>query len=252
MKRKLKQFLYGGIYLAVFGLIVWGLFNVFIVKESTCFDLKQNQGETGVDCGGLCESCELKNIIPLSIKGRVQIFELENGVISLLGRVFNSNKNHDSEFSYRFVLYGRSDRKLDTFSEEGFVYADGETLLNSARTLTPNTVQRVELEIFDVEWFRTEKSLRPDILVKNTSTTIVGDELIFGGMAVSNNLISGFDVEIIAVFLDQFGFGIFVSKTVLRNFQSFQERDFEISVPVDAYLMERVDRERTEVYINVQ
>ena len=116
MKRKLKQFLYGGIYLAVFGLIVWGLLSVFIVKEPTCFDLKQNQGETGVDCGGLCESCELKNIIPLSIKGRVQIFELENGVISLLGRVFNSNKNHDGEFSYRFILYDRSDKKLDTLS----------------------------------------------------------------------------------------------------------------------------------------
>jgi len=252
MKRELKQFIYGGIYLTVFGLIVWGFFNAFIVKEPTCFDLKQNQGEMGVDCGYPCESCELKNIISLSTKGRVQVFELQGGVISLLGRVFNSNKNHDGEFSYRFTLYDRSDKKLDTFSGEGLVYADGETLLNSAGTLKPDIVERAELDIFDVEWSRTEKFLRPNILVKNASTTIFEGELIFNGTAVSNDLVSGFDVEIIAIFLDKFGFDVFALKTVLRNFQSFQERDFEIAVPVDTYLMEKVDKGRTEVHVNVR
>ena len=36
-------------------------FGGIIILEKKCFDGVQNQGETGVDCGGLCEPCGKSN-----------------------------------------------------------------------------------------------------------------------------------------------------------------------------------------------
>src|SRR5579864_5721823 len=61
-----KQFLYAILFLAVFGLIVWGVYSITLKPAPSCFDNIQNQDETGVDCGGShCVPCDIKNLKPL-------------------------------------------------------------------------------------------------------------------------------------------------------------------------------------------
>ncbi len=53
MGRFVKQFIYGGAFLLIIGLVVWGMYRAF-VPAPTCFDGIQNQGEEGIDCGAVC------------------------------------------------------------------------------------------------------------------------------------------------------------------------------------------------------
>jgi len=59
--RILKQLGYGSLYLAIIMVFVVGIYSVTVREDPTCFDNIQNQSEEGVDCGGDCVSCVLKN-----------------------------------------------------------------------------------------------------------------------------------------------------------------------------------------------
>jgi len=52
MSRGWKKFIYGVFFLAVFGLIVWGFYEIVLKPTPTCFEQIKNQGEEDVDCGG--------------------------------------------------------------------------------------------------------------------------------------------------------------------------------------------------------
>ena len=61
-KRFGKQILYLISYLTVIFLIFLSIYLIWFKPTPACNDNSQNQGETGVDCGGPCEPCEIKTL----------------------------------------------------------------------------------------------------------------------------------------------------------------------------------------------
>lgn len=59
--RFIKQITFIIIYCFIFFVFFWGVYKLFIYHPS-CFDGKQNQKETGIDCGGTCAPCEISGI----------------------------------------------------------------------------------------------------------------------------------------------------------------------------------------------
>ena len=105
-KRLQKQLIIGFIFLAIFTALASGIY-LAVRPEATCFDKKQNQKETGIDCGGPCISCELKNNPPISVKTAPVILSISNNKANIYFQLINSSNEWGAKsFSYHLILTG--------------------------------------------------------------------------------------------------------------------------------------------------
>jgi hypothetical protein len=115
-----RQFTYfSGFSLFVAIVLFFILYPIFH-KAPTCFDNKQNQNETGIDCGGVCDlMCKTDVSDPVVLWSRV--FPVSNGVYNLLAYVENQNKNSAiKKVSYEFRVYDTNNTLIGR--KEGATY----------------------------------------------------------------------------------------------------------------------------------
>src|SRR3989339_265818 len=100
-----RQFFYIFIlvlFFAVFGfLIAYSKLN----KAPTCFDNKQNDTETGVDCGGSCANACLAQVDPISVLW-ARAFRVVPGRYNAVAYLENHNKNiaiNKVNYKFRFA-----------------------------------------------------------------------------------------------------------------------------------------------------
>jgi len=100
-ERLVKQILYSLITIAV--IFVTGLVVFQIIKPNpSCFDHRKNNGEEGIDCGGLCQSCEIKDLLALEYEPKSAGF-LQNNNYFLYNQIVNRNDDWGlKEFTYSF------------------------------------------------------------------------------------------------------------------------------------------------------
>ncbi|MDD2730900.1 MAG: FxLYD domain-containing protein [Candidatus Portnoybacteria bacterium] len=106
--------------LAAFFLVVgaWVYFGYFY-QGASCFDGKQNQNETGIDCGGVCISCERLTAQDVKISW-VRFFSLENNRYDLAAEISNPNSNFGlGKLNYNFQLKGEDGQ---TISKSGSAF----------------------------------------------------------------------------------------------------------------------------------
>ncbi len=102
-KRQIYYFLGVIAFFAVIGLILF-----FIYKpKPTCFDGKQNQTETGIDCGGTCVLACAPDILPLKIYW-VRPLKVNDGWYDAVALVENENINYGVRRApYTLYLYDK-------------------------------------------------------------------------------------------------------------------------------------------------
>ncbi len=121
-----KQLIFFFVFLLIIIIVlilIWVSFN-----SATCSDNKQNQKETGVDCGGPCNVClgEIKNIIVLWSK----VFELKNGVYEAAALVDNPNLFLGSRLlRYKFKLYDSNNILITIKEGTTFINPDERFLI---------------------------------------------------------------------------------------------------------------------------
>jgi len=107
-KRLRKQILIGAIFLAIFLSVGAGIY-LAIRPEATCFDNKRNQRETGIDCGGPCISCDLKNNPPINVQKQPAFFVTQDKKINIFFQLIDSNPEWGAKnFSYQLTLNGQN------------------------------------------------------------------------------------------------------------------------------------------------
>jgi len=107
-KRLRKQIIIGAIFLAIFLSIGGGIY-LAVRSEATCFDNKKNQKETGVDCGGPCIPCDLKNNPPITVQKQPTFFVAQDNKINIFFQLMNSNTEWGAKnFSYQLTLNGQN------------------------------------------------------------------------------------------------------------------------------------------------
>lgn len=95
--------------IATFSLLVVAVLGTYVFnvlyEPANCFDGKQNGGEAGVDCGGVCElMCPHQIIEPIVHWQR--LFEVAPGVYNVVAYVENQNPEAGvDEVGYRFSIY---------------------------------------------------------------------------------------------------------------------------------------------------
>ena len=107
-----RQFKYFSGFVLVLLLIIFIIIYPLIFKKATCFDNKQNNDETGVDCGGSCSlMCKSDISDPVVLWSRA--FPVTGTNYNLLAFVENRNKNAGVvSASYEFRIYDTNNNLL--------------------------------------------------------------------------------------------------------------------------------------------
>jgi len=102
-----KQLSYGLVFVIILVLLIGTpTYFYFFNKTPTCSDGKQNQTETGIDCGGVCTRACSTDVIqdPIILWNRA--FPISNGKYNLVAYLQNPNINYISEpFTYTFNVF---------------------------------------------------------------------------------------------------------------------------------------------------
>jgi len=116
-----KQFKYISFVVIIIVFIIFMFIRSLIIKEPTCFDLKQNGNERGVDCGGSCSlMCKMDVSDPNILWSRA--FPVTGNTYNLLAYVENRNKDAGViSTSYEFRVYDTNNKLLGRREGKTFI-----------------------------------------------------------------------------------------------------------------------------------
>lgn len=247
MSRTVKQFIYGTFYLLIFSSLAWGLYSITLKPAPSCFDDRQNGDEEGVDCGGSCVSCDVKNLKPLFV-GEANLYGVDR-IYSASARIQNSSPAFGARtFSYSVNFYDAGNVLLKSISNKSFIYAnESKNIVEAGARITNGVPNRVELVIDNasVEWAKPVEFSEPKYELKDINAVLDGEQVVVSGAIVNPNNFS-FTKAVITAFLgDEFGTKSGASRTELDNIGQFREESFKIFIPVSKSMIANIDLSAT-------
>lgn len=251
MSRTGKKIVYGVFYLGVLFLILFGVYKAIFKVAPTCFDTIQNQNETGVDCGGICGSCEILNLAPIRTVGEVKIFGLSSGKAVLVAEIENSNLGYDASFSYALKIYDHNKNLIETRrGRETIFQSERKIIYDSEITSAFPKIFRTQAEISDIEWLPVESGTKPDLSVTGISTVVEDEAVKINGGVKNKSAFAAHGIAVTAFIADEFGFELFASKTFLEDLQGFSEKSFLISFPAEQSWLGQIQPRATRVFVS--
>jgi hypothetical protein len=239
--KRTKQLIYGTLYLVIWILIFFAVYRSFFYTAPSCFDGKQDQNETGVDCGGVCaKACIPTNLNTISAITNPSVFASSPGHYTLLGQVANANPGYAAQtFTYEFDLYDAEGTLIGIVPGESFMYsAETKYLIAPNIAVATDTVDHATLNVVDIAWTPGETmghvpnwgpQGEPQVIGSNfaSSTITVDGALTDDDLAAFNNIL------IVAIFKDANGNPIGASQTEVDSIQPNQTVDFSVSYPTN-------------------
>lgn len=234
MRRLLKQLLYGSFYLLFF-IFIFGGFYIGSKAAPSCFDGTQNQGEEGIDCGGICGGfCLPADMRPIEVVGNVRLLFPDRTHVSLLAELRNPNIEFAAKvFNYTVTVYGESGEIAMTIPRTSFIYG-GETgryILIPNIQLPVGGAARATLTVANPSWVPAVAYKRPEFSVKQTETSEDESGVIVRGEVVNRGALGAPRVTVLALFYGEFRQLIGASQTELNNIRRNETRTFEVYHP---------------------
>jgi len=161
MQRQLAAF---AVIAAVFGAAAFFFASRFL-PSPTCFDNRKNQGELGIDCGGPCGPCELKNPKPLTVFW-TRLARADTGVYDAVALVENPNEVLSSaNLQYEFAFFDATGQ-IGRRSGSTFIFPQERiTIVEPDVTLSREPV-RVEFKVLSADW-QVSHVVLPTLVVEN-------------------------------------------------------------------------------------
>jgi len=206
-------------------------------QAASCFDGKQNQNETGVDCGGVCISCERLTTQNLKIDW-VRIIPLRNNHYDLVAEISNPNPNFGLEsFDYTFKLKDSSGTVVATKSDNSFILPGQKKYLIEANYVAEKEITEAELFLPDIDknsWQELSPDFDPrvaNLFVKDRQFQYLENGTAFAQASGVIKNSSNFDFErviVSVVLFDGKRDVIGVNKTEARTIPAGSERYFSV------------------------
>lgn len=250
--RSIKQIIFGIFYLLILAALGGAVYFIFFHQSPTCFDNKKNQGETEIDCGGPCVSCEIKNAKPLEVVW-AKVFKITGKQASVVAEIRNPNLAIGaSNFDYQFDIYGPFGVKLRTLAGNSFIYP-GETkyIIEAGVALLPiDEVSSVDFKDFNWQWINKDQFIKPNIAVRDLKPTLSNNKenfLEIEGIArnISSYNLGKVITEVIIYKKD--GTPAAASKTEIKNLISLRELPFKFIFPENFAESSTLDLEKIEI-----
>jgi len=248
--RFLKQFIYGVLYLGILSGLSYGVY-AFVVRQPNCTDGRQNQGESGIDCGGPCTSCELRQLKPIEIRS-ARVFTAGEGRGIVLLEFRNENVRYGADrFSYHATLYSDENEAVGTVTKNSFIYP-GEIKFIVEPATVAGKPARVAVELGDVVWRSIEEFSRPDVTTRDLNVELreETEDVMVSGIVSNKDVVFLSRVVVNAIILSTDGKKIAASKTLLEAVEPHEERSFKIVVP--RVMLTSVSRESALVSVEAE
>lgn len=235
--RSIKKFFYGILFLIIIALILFGVYKIFFNIPPTCFDGWRNQGESDVDCGGPCVSCDIKSLKELVISQK-RIFKSADGIGAMI-EIFNPNPTFSaSKFSYNLFLKDQFGQVVKEFSGDSFIYA-GELKYIVEPYIKENQDKIINagISIKNISWVPLAQFQRPTIETREVKTS--KDTNLFVSGKVSNKTEFDFSVvNVVSILYNKNGDFLSASKTNIENLAKFSSKDFKTPFPKNIEIYE--------------
>jgi len=220
-----RQFVVVLVVLTPFVLI--GYFLVLkLLPTPTCFDNRKNQEERGIDCGGPCIPCELRNPEQLEIFW-VHLVPVRKNIYDVA--VFLRNPNEvlsSSDLEYEFSLF--DEVGLVTIKTgHTFILPQEQVHIIEANIKTNRPVNKVEFRVLKMGWQLRSKE-RFNLVTERLDYKVVEEKNRKQGLVEANIFnqtpFSFREVEINFVVLDKDSNLLGVNRIVVENFLSGSKR----------------------------
>jgi hypothetical protein len=259
MFRIAKQFLYGTFYLLILGGLAWGIYSITLKSAPSCFDGRQNGDETGIDCGGPCISCDIKNLKPLIVSPVIQFSS--DRLYSVSAEIQNLNtKFAVQSFDYEINFYDKpldvaGKKLLQSIKRKSFIYAgEIKNIIEAGVKITTGIPASAEIKIDanNIVW-KDKKDFFPplNVEIKDISAALEDNQVKVSGYVANENNFSISRVVINAFLIDKMGVKIGVSKTELQNIGPFMRENFEIPILITKTLQEQIDIKATQIFSEI-
>lgn len=248
MQRTSKQIIYSLLYIALLFLIGSVLWGIVTKQVPTCEDGIQNQTETGIDCGGSCISCELKNIEPIEFLG-YSAMPLKSGKVSFVFHIKNPNETHHAfPFSYVVRLFDENGIERDVLRGSSSLRAGSEGYIYEGNSIYRNP-QHVTMEVTDVAWKSKDAFSSPNLFVRNSTTTIENGSVRVKGQIENMSSFEAHQVRIIATLTGSYNEDIYASQMILTRVPALSKEQFSVVFPNDEEIIKRLKTNQTRVIV---
>ncbi len=225
----------------------------FLFPSATCFDRRMNGREEGIDCGGPCEPCDIKyaedieilsyNVLPSGKNFSQGVFEIRN-----------SNQNLGGEFKYRIMVKGDLGEEIQEIFGESFIYPSViKYLVEPKIDIDISLIKNLEIEIFEIGWFRSEFSPRDFFNVFEYQVKTIEEADRPGYLEVlgriANQTARDFDsVDLVILLYSKTGQLLNSAKTKIFNLSSGEINDFQYVWLNYFPEINQVDLNRADIY----
>jgi len=253
--RLIKQITFILIYCLIFFFLGWGVYK-FIIYRPTCFDGKQNQGETAIDCGGPCPACEIVGVPEPQILEKIMLPATSN-LSNLFIKLRNQSGKYGAEsIEYRIKLRNFGGGVLKEFTRKDFLLP-----LQIKYLIIPNIeilakdVVSIDFIIEKIKW--KEIAVSPDIL------SIIGERAHFSGktepgyILIEGNVINRGGVVLDAVSISSVIFdksqpvkSVAVGATNVYTLLPNESRYFRIIIPEPIPGIKKTDIDLTNIDVS--
>jgi hypothetical protein len=154
-KRLVKQIIVAIIFIAIFVLI--GFLIYYLAKPApSCFDGIKNQNEESIDCGGVCDPCELVNPEKISILWSETVLTQGN-FYDVAVQVKNPNQNVGSGLiPYTLKLYSRDGSLAGERSGKTFILPNQVKYIVELKIESSDVVDDIQMSFGEIEWQSTD------------------------------------------------------------------------------------------------
>jgi hypothetical protein len=246
MPRGLKQFLYGIFYLAIIVGLGFGAYVKFWRVVPSCFDGVQNQGEQGIDCGGLCAQVCAPVFSPIGFSSS-SIFWNSSGRATFVAQATNPNVNGGAfDFKYVFSLRDASGTTVGSVPGDSFLYPGQTKYVVAVNQAVATSVVSADCAVVgDVPWVPSSTIGNAPVLnLQNVATAqVASGTLATSGVVVNQDPVAVSDVLLVAFFKNSSGETVGISQTQINQIPAGGSANFSVLYPLNS----NIDSTKTEV-----
>lgn len=251
MRRFFKQLIYGLFYLLILALVAGGVYYFYFIPEQSCFDNIQNQDETGVDCGGQCLDCELRNLT-LRIDEPLK-FEAGEFKSTILAKISNPSSNYGlNDFEYEFQIFSSFGTILTTFHGRSYILpSESKYLIAPAVDVDSRDIGKTVLNVPLQNWRPKADLPVYSLRFKNIETVPLSKTVQVAGNLVNDSSSIFSSIILTGIIFGSNGEVLNASSTKVDGISAFSEAPFTIFFPNLKNVAE-VNRNTTEVFYEVK
>ncbi len=191
-----------------------------LYRSPTCFDGKQNGGETGIDCGGSCQLLCTALSLPLILKGDPQVLRVQDNTFEIVAIIENPNISGEIyRAGYTFKLYDATSA-IPLRAVEGEIYVpkgatfaifEGPLILEEGVVPTRATLEWKEENIV----WQTSVASTPALVVKTANLSREDNNPRLDAEVENTSLENVSNIDLVAIIYDETGSIFAASKTFI-------------------------------------